>query len=98
MERSERISGLIGDLSGDDLRRTTLQAIDHAYKSAAEVAEATAKLQGALGSIAALRDENKMLRAMVGRKALKRSMLQPRPTLRHHVARSARWARRQVKG
>ena len=40
MERTERIADLLDELSVEDLRRTTLQAIDHAYKSSAEVAEA----------------------------------------------------------
>jgi hypothetical protein len=60
-ERSERIAGLIEDLSIEDLRRTTLQAIDHAYKSAAEVAQAWATYEGAMGTIAELRDENRRL-------------------------------------
>ena len=96
MERNDRMAGLIEDLSGDDLRRTTLQAIDHAYKSAAEVAEATAKLQGALGQIAALKAENEVLRGLVSPRALERSRRPTHPTLRDRAARSARWVRRRV--
>jgi peroxiredoxin len=60
--RSDRIAGLIENLSVDDLRRTTLQAIDHAHKSAAEVAQAWATYEGAMGTIAELQDENRRLR------------------------------------
>lgn len=63
--RTERIAGLIEDLSIDDLRRTTLQAIDHAHKSAAEVAQAWATYEGAMGTIAELRDENRRLRERI---------------------------------
>ena len=65
IDRSERIAGLIDDLSVEDLRRTTLQAIDHAYKSAAEVAQAWATYEGALGTIAELTDENRRLRERI---------------------------------
>jgi peroxiredoxin len=64
-QRSERIAGLIDDLSIEDLRRTTLQAIDHAHKSAAEVAQAWATYEGAMGTIAELRDENRRLRERI---------------------------------
>ena len=64
-DRSKRIAGLIDNLSVDDLRRTTLQAIDHAHKSAAEVAQAWATYEGALGTIAALSDENRRLRQRI---------------------------------
>ena len=64
-DRSKRIAGLIGDLSADDLRKIALQAIDHAHKSAAEVAQAWATYEGALGTIAALKDENRRLRERI---------------------------------
>ena len=64
-DRSRRIAGLIDDLSTDELRQTALQAIDHAYKSAAEVAQAWATYEGALGIIAALKDENRRLRERI---------------------------------
>jgi hypothetical protein len=94
MERNERIAGLIEDMSVEELRRTTLQAIDHAYKVSAEVAEATAKLQGALGTIEALREENQHLRRrLAGRGGpAQRSVNAARST----AARSVRWVRRQV--
>ncbi len=64
-DRSKRIAGLIDNLSADELRRTALQAIDHAHKSAAEVAQAWATYEGALGIIAALKDENHRLRERI---------------------------------
>jgi hypothetical protein len=64
-DRSKRVAGLIADLPVEDLRRTTLQAIDHAYKSAAEVAQAWATYEGALGTIAELKDENRRLRERI---------------------------------
>jgi hypothetical protein len=64
-DRSKRIAGLIDNFTVDDLRRTTLQAIDHAHKSAAEVAQAWATYEGALGTIAALKEENRRLRERV---------------------------------
>lgn len=64
-DRSKRIAGLIDNLSADELRQTALQAIDHAHKSAAEVAQAWATYEGALGIIAALKDENHRLRQRI---------------------------------
>jgi hypothetical protein len=64
-DRSARIAHLIEGQSIDELRRTTLQAIDHAYKSAAEVAQAWATFEGAQGTIAELTDENRRLRETI---------------------------------
>ena len=94
MERTERIAGLLEELSVEDLRRTTLQAIDHAYKASAEVAEAQATVQGALGTIAALRAENQQLRdRLAGRGGpAERSVKAARTT----AVKSVRWAQRKV--
>jgi len=64
-DRQTRMSALIEDKSIEELRQTTLQAIDHAYKSAAEVAEAWATFQGAMGTIAELRESNRQLRERI---------------------------------
>lgn len=70
MERTERIAGLLDDLSVEDLRRTALQAIDHAHKSAAEVAEAHARWANEASLVAQLMDENARLRARTTDRAL----------------------------
>jgi hypothetical protein len=94
MERTERIADLLEDLSVEDLRRTTLQAIDHAYKASAEVADAQATVQGALGTIAALRAENQQLRDRLSGRGgpAERSVAAARTT----AAKTVRWAQRQV--
>ena len=63
--RARRIAPHLENLSIDDLRRTTLQAIDHAHKSAAEVAQAWATYEGAMGTIAELMDENRRLKERI---------------------------------
>jgi regulator of replication initiation timing len=93
MERTERMAELLDGLSAEDLRRTVVQAIDHAYKASAEVAEAQATVQGALGTIATLRAENEQLRhRLAGRGPAERSL----EAVRTSAARSVRWARRRV--
>lgn len=53
-----------GDIQ--ELKLALLRSIDHARKSAAEVAEYKAKLDGALGLIAELRSEIEILRRHLG--------------------------------
>ncbi len=64
-DRSIRVADLIAGHSIEDLRRAVLQSVDHAYKSAADVAEAWAMYEGALGTIAELKDENRRLKEAV---------------------------------
>ena len=64
-DRYARMAALIDDRSIEELRQTALQAIDHAYKSAAEVAEAWARYEGAMGTIAELHDSNRRLRERI---------------------------------
>ncbi len=97
MERTERIAGLIEEFSVEELRRTTLQAIDHAYTACAEVAEANAKLQGALGVLGELRDENRRLREALGKRPIRAPGTGRRRSVRATLGRPARWARRRLR-
>lgn len=60
--RTERVARLLPVDDAEQLRLTALQAIDHAYKSAAEVAEMRAVLDGIHGRIGLLQEENARLR------------------------------------
>lgn len=73
MNRSARIASLIERSSDDDLRRATLQAIDHAYKTSAEIAQISAVHEGAIGVIAQLQQENDRLRERISVLEEKRS-------------------------
>lgn len=65
--RTERVARFLHEQGVDELRLTALHAVDHAYKSAAEVAEMRAVYEGALGKIGLLEDENERLRDEVDR-------------------------------
>ena len=96
--RSERVERLIEGKTVEELRRATLQAIDHAYKSAAEVAEMRAIYEGALGNISELTSENQRLRTRV--ETLERQYARLAATRAWHtaqrMARGARTARQRL--
>ena len=63
--RSARIEPRLADMSAQQLQLTALQAIDAAHHAAAEVAEARAVYEGALGEVARLSEENRVLRELL---------------------------------
>lgn len=58
-------AAIIDSQSIDELKLTVLRAIDHARKSASEIDEYKARLDGALGQLEGLREENRILRSRI---------------------------------
>lgn len=55
-------SSIIDNQSDTELKLTVLRALDHARKTSAEIDEYRARLDGALGALVALREENRQLK------------------------------------
>jgi len=64
-DRLGRVELRLADMSIEELQLTALQAIDAAHHAAAEVAEAKAFYEGALGEFARLSAENSELRELL---------------------------------
>lgn len=55
-------AAIVDSYSEAELKLAVLRAIDHARKTSAEIDEYRARLDGALGALAALREENSQLK------------------------------------
>jgi hypothetical protein len=55
-------AAIVDSYSEAELKLAVLRAIDHARKTSAEIDEYRARLDGALGTLAALREENSQLK------------------------------------
>lgn len=58
-------ASLVDSHSVAELKLAVLRAIDHARKTSAEIDEYRARLDGALGALSALREENRQLKLRI---------------------------------